>query len=167
MFSHPVNQIIDATKHTGLIVAFVVYDTLLKSDNYNHKWIYGEAASPANPTLKSELWHPYDEMKAISEIVASIKLKLLKQFPTIFVGPDGTNRIVDSSEIEDVDLVLDYTVTQLIIKMRGKPPTIMGKLLDEFYLYLLWISIQDIIDHNKQPSFANFRKYHLNEAECL
>lgn len=156
----------DAVEHTGLIIAFAVYDMLLKSDIYYSSWTEVKVTDHTSGHASVQ-WRPLDNLRPTYDIVFPMKAKLLKQFPTIFVDPKSTNRIVDSLEIGKVAHAIEYTMNQLKVKLRGKTPNTIEKLLDDFYLYLLWISIQDIIDHNEQPSFVNYRKYYLEEHDVM
>lgn len=130
------------------MIAFVAYDTLLRSDVYDHSWD-GTSNDSAEPST-SKHWLPVETLKANAEITQMIALELQKYFPKL---------LLESRKKEELNQVLDYAIKQMKFEMQKNRRITMRKLLDDFYLYLLWISVQDIID-NKTPSLASYRKHY-------
>lgn len=145
----------DAANHVGLMMAFVVYDTLLKSDLYSHAW-----------KQVGNQWHPNDQLKPDAEITTAISAELLKQFPIYFIQTDvpSPRPSADSQTMKEVIKVLEYTIKHLKYEINKNAQMTMRKLLDNFYLYLLWKSIEDIVDSQPGESFVKFREHHIDEA---
>lgn len=160
----------DAVNHIGLMMAFVVYDTLLKSDLYYHSWKDSEHTNKATG-VKTKQYHPDDTMKSAAEIAAPIAAELLKHFPGFFIGAvtaevPNPKPSIESPQMEMVIRVVDYAIKYMKNEMQ-KSATTMRKLLNDFCLYLLWKSIQDIVDHKPQESFEKFRLYYPQEMQFL
>lgn len=161
----------DAVNHIGLMMAFVVYDTLLKSDMYYHSW--GEVELTDRATgAKTKQYHPDDTMKSAAEIAAPIATELLKHFPGFFIAAATTDvpnprPSIDAPKMKAVIRVVEYAIKYMKHEMNNKPAITMRKLLNDFYLYLLWKSIQDIVDNKSGESFEKFRLYYPEAMQFL
>lgn len=146
----------DAANHIGLMMAFIVYDTLLKSDLYSHEW-----------KEVVQQWQPNDELKPDAEITAVISAELLKHFPLYFIPTDTPNLrpSVESQKMKDIIKVLEYTIKHIKHEMKQNAQMTMRKLLDDFYLYLLWKSIEEIVDRQPDESFVKFREHHMDKTQ--
>lgn len=132
------------------MMAFVIYDTLLSADLYTQSWKQ-EAITNKETGTKFNKWIPVETFKTDAQIIQLIKTELLKYFPKFLEDVQANQALTHA---------LKYTVRQLKFEMGKNVRITMRELLDGFYRYLLWTSIEDIMDGKTSVSFTSYMEHY-------